>query len=625
MRRDVRIAAAPTAATYNPAVLDNVSAWWRSLEESPAPMRPGEKLAAWLVTIAVAITRWLALAKSPWDWDEALFMLGLRHFSVPSHHPHPPGFPLFIGTAKLLTFIHFDAFHALQHVSFIAAVAIVPSMLLLGRELRLSTRTSLIAGVFLAMSPNVWLFGGTAFSDVPSMTLAILSIAMLLRGCRDDAAFIGGAILLGIAAGYRPQNLTIGFAPAVIASLRGLPRHWVRPIVAALIIAIIVAASYGAAAYLSGGWEIYRDAVRAHQQYITKIDSYHSPTRPPLLHLLDDFFIRPYRMPAINIVFSLLALVSLATALVKLRAPILAILAAFGPFCIAAWLLLDHFSVSRFSIGYAPLFAILAADGLHLLTIRSRRAEAWATALIAIGIAIWMWPVLAEVRRRESPTFAAARWVRHNFDTRRATLYVHDSMQPLAEAFLPDVPFVATGDVTPTATATSRPGDAFLVEGASPEAGVQMFSRPRKRLLQLVRDRYFEVSLIPLTHIITFADGWYDPESTGVNGWRWMGHRGRALLPPIKGRARLVVRLYVPLDAIKGTPNVTISLNGVALDRVAATKADIERTFTVTPRSDVPNELVIETDRVVNPLKEHINGDPRDLGVRVSGIEWGEN
>ena len=35
-----------------------------------------------------------------------------------------------------------------------------------------------------------------------------------------------------------------------------------------------------------------------------------------------------------------------------------------------------------------------------------------------------------------------------------------------------------------------------------------------------------------------------------------------------------------------------------------------------------PNELVIETDRVVNPAKEHIIPDPRDLGVRVSDIEW---
>src|SRR5205085_7154968 len=167
--------------------------------------------------------------------------------------------------------------------SFVASVAIVPAMLFLGRELRLSARTSLIAGIFLAIFPNVWFFGGTAFSDVPSMTLVIVAIALLFRGCRGDAAFISGAILLGIAAGYRPQNLTIGFAPAVIASLRGLPRHWLRPFIAALIIAAIVVVGYGVAAQLSGGWTIYREAIRAHQKYITDVDSFRNPNRPPLL------------------------------------------------------------------------------------------------------------------------------------------------------------------------------------------------------------------------------------------------------------------------------------------------------------------------------------------------------
>ena len=40
-------------------------------------------------------------------------------------------------------------------------------------------------------------------------------------------------------------------------------------------------------------------------------------------------------------------------------ATIVAAIAAFGPFCIFAWLILDHFSASRFSIAYAPLVALL--------------------------------------------------------------------------------------------------------------------------------------------------------------------------------------------------------------------------------------------------------------------------
>jgi hypothetical protein len=306
----------------------------------------------------------------------------------------------------------------------------------------------------------------------------------------------------------------------------------------------------------------------------------------------------------------------------RLRAPILAIAAAFGPFCLAAWLVLDHFSVSRFSIGYAPLFAILAADGLHLALGRWPRLEAWSAAAFALFVTIWIWPALTEVRRHDSPTFAATEWVRRHVDARSSTLFVHGSMQPLVEAFLPGVPFVATGDATPVATASSRPGDVFVIEGATATGGATILARPRKRIFSLVRDRYFEVSIIRLQQLITFEEGWYDPEGSGTSGWRWMAKRARALLPPIRGRASLTLRMYVPLDVMHTPPNVDVWLNGVKLDRIHAADANFERTWLVDPRSDAPNELVIETDRIVNPAKEHIIPDPRDLGVRVSDIEW---
>src|SRR5690349_8154835 len=102
-------------------------------------MTAGEKLAAWLIGAFVAISRLLALSKTPWDSDEGLFMSALRHYDVRVHHPHPPGFPLYIALAKPLTFL--GEFHALQLLSFLAAIAIVPSMIFLGRALGISVRT----------------------------------------------------------------------------------------------------------------------------------------------------------------------------------------------------------------------------------------------------------------------------------------------------------------------------------------------------------------------------------------------------------------------------------------------------------------------------------------------------
>ena len=64
------------------------------------------------VTLATAVTRWLALAKTPWDWDEMLFMLAMRDYDVAAHHPHPPGFPLWIFFADLVHALGLGEFHA---------------------------------------------------------------------------------------------------------------------------------------------------------------------------------------------------------------------------------------------------------------------------------------------------------------------------------------------------------------------------------------------------------------------------------------------------------------------------------------------------------------------------------
>ncbi len=41
-----------------------------------------EHLALWTATLIAAATRVWGLARSPWDWDEMLFSLALRHYDV---------------------------------------------------------------------------------------------------------------------------------------------------------------------------------------------------------------------------------------------------------------------------------------------------------------------------------------------------------------------------------------------------------------------------------------------------------------------------------------------------------------------------------------------------------------
>ena len=184
----------------------------------PDPMTTRQKRALVAATLITAVTRVWGLARSPWGWDEILCSLALRHYDVALHHPHPPGFPLFIAAAKLFTLLGVAGFRALEAVNLAAGVLLVPAMVFVCRELRLGFRTSFIAAVLLAFFPNVWFFGETGFSDVPSVVLVVFACGLLLRGCRSDSAFVGGAIALACAGAMRPQTLLIGCPPAMIGA-----------------------------------------------------------------------------------------------------------------------------------------------------------------------------------------------------------------------------------------------------------------------------------------------------------------------------------------------------------------------------------------------------------------------
>jgi hypothetical protein len=425
-----------------------------------------ESAIVWIAATLVALTRFLAVARTLWDWDEALFALALRDFDVVAHHPHPPGFPLFIGAAKLVTLFGAGEFRALQIVTVAASLLVFPAMVLLARELRATFFVTIASGLLLAFSPNVWFFGGTALSDVPAMVLAVVASALLLRGVRDGRWLVTGAVVLALAAGFRPQCLLIGCVPALIAC-----RRWKPALIGALIALAILITTYATAAQLSGGWSAYRDALATHEHYIRVTDSFLSPIRPPLWKVADDFFFWPYRVPPVNIAIALL----MAIALMRLRVQTILALAIFGPFLLFAWLYLDFHSTSRFSVAYMPLFALLAADGLEVF---GRIRAIILAALLALTIG-WMLEPLRVVRETIAPPVAAADWIRTHH---HGPVTVDPRVEPFAALLLDGY------ELRPM----SNPAGVILREGT----GTRTFARERERLSRaLTRPRYFEIAV----------------------------------------------------------------------------------------------------------------------------------
>jgi len=577
------------------------------------PLSPRQRVLVADAAVIVLVIRIWGLARSPWDWDEILFSLAMRDYNVALHHPHPPGFPLFIGAAKLLRFAGLDDFRALQALNVIGAALLVPAMFLFCRELRFRFSTSLVAALVFAFFPNVWFFGETAFSDVPAVVLVVLACAFLLRGCRSSKALLLGAILLGVSAGFRPQNLVVGLIPAAIAAWHQLrAREALQVIAAASLCAIIAVGSYWAAAVATGGWGPYLESLRNHQEYITRVDSFRSDIRPTLSRVSDDFFVRPYRAPIINYAICLFAAISAVTAIARLRWSVLIAIATFAPFAISAWLILDFLSASRFSIGYAPMIAILTADGIALLARRVAIESVLAGLLIGAMI-FWTAPAVRIPSVQSSPPVQAAAWIRANVDP-HSVLYVHRRLRPFAEYFLPQYRLEWKSE--PTIAALDTKSAFYLKEGTSAIPGTRTFFWPHGNLWNLTRRRYFEVSVVPLTGI-RFGDGWYGEEKQSGHAWRWMGRRGVVDLPPTDSSAKLRFRLFIPDHA-----TISVRFNGRLLDTIDADRITVDREYSLTPRADAVNQLTIETDAVVNPRAAGLGNDPRDLGARLDQLEW---
>jgi len=569
------------------------------------------------LAIAIGLTRLYALSRSLWDWDEALFCAGVRSFDVAQYHPHPPGFPLFMLAAKIVHLAIHSEFRALQAVTLLGAIFLFPALFMLVRELRFPFVVAAGAAALYAFFPAVWVFGGTAFSDIPSTTLVLFACAFLLRGCRDRRAYLIGALLLGVSVGFRTQNLLFGCAPSLYATwCRIRERDW-RGVAAAIAIgAGIVIVSYGGAVYASPNPPRgYLDAMASLRNYVRKVDSFMNPARPPLRDLLADYFVHPMRSGKFDFVIVAFAALGLIATLRRFGT-IMALL-IFLPFQIFAWLMLDPYSISRYGTAYLPLYALLAVAGAHVIA--WFHADAAIVALMVARLASWTVPPIRELRSAESPTVAAMRTI---VRVHPKLTFVHGSLGPFCDVYLRGLPVQTFDNEAGFPMNIAFANAPYVAEGIKAASGTRKFYRTRGRLWNIVRHRYFEVSITPMGELWRFGDGWYDDEGEGPSVYRWMGRRSVTKLPPIGPRARLGIDFGIPREIVAIAPTLTVTLNGNVIDRVRCTSEQMSKSWDVAARTDGPNELVLSMDHWVNPLQQHLGSDPRDLALQLNSYQW---
>jgi hypothetical protein len=572
-----------------------------------------------VLAIVIGLTRFLAVAQTMFDWDEALFSLGVRDYDVNDHRPHPPGYPLFIAAAKIIAISGLDAFRCLQIVVILGALLLFPALYCLAREIGFDFRTAVAGAAVYAFLPNVWIYGGTAFSDIPAATLTFLACALLLRGRRAcegaTRAYIAGAVVLGIVAGIRPANLIIGAVPALMATWVQLRAKSYRAVAAAAILgAAIVAGSYLGAALASRGLHDFVYVVRAQSEYVRNIDSWRNPARPSLYQAAKAFLLWPFWQEDVLNAIAIAGALSVIAAVVRRRLAPLLTLAMFMPLALISWLNLDIKAAGRYAVVYLAAYVLLAADGFLLF---GKKVQiGFCTAIVIVSI-VWTWPALHEQRTKASPPVAALQWVRDNVPP-AATVYVQGRFGPQADYILADrrPRFFENPEDIPEAM-----GEAWVVDWRIHEGG-QSFAAAHGRLWRIIRQRNFEASVSRAKGLLRYVRGWYEPEGSGARFWRWSEKEGTILLPSIHGSGVVSLRLWVPVTWLPAPPTVDIYWNGQPIDHFISTTTNVERSWTLPSRSDASNELRFVTSATVIPARRGKSNDRRDLGLRLDRLSW---
>jgi hypothetical protein len=427
--------------------------------------RPDRHFAFGIRHYAIAATLALAflvahlpfLPSSLEDLDSINFALGLRHFDVANHQPHPPGYPIYIALGRLAhAFVPSEA-QALAVVGVLAGAlgvfALVALFGRLDREPRSGT-SALLATLLTITAPLYWFTAARPLSDMAGLAAAVAVQAIALSATTPASALVAvfcGAVTIGIRS--QVAWLTLPLLAYVLSRRPSADRP--RTIAAAIPVFIAGCAVWAVPlVVLNGGPAAYVRALfsQGAEDFTGVQMLWTTPTARQLARSIYFAFIAPWA--AWQVAVAVLVAASAGVVLLVRRAPgALAVLTiAFGPYLLLD-LLFQETVTTRYALPLVPPTAYLAVRGLTAVGVTPALVVAACLAALnahvgGTSVAAYSGQKAPVFRMLDDMEHAAAQTSgpltlamdrREQFDLRRPITWIGDTM-PRIEHRLPAPP-----------------------------------------------------------------------------------------------------------------------------------------------------------------------------------------
>jgi hypothetical protein len=506
---------------------------------------------------ATLLLRLPFVAERLWDHDSVQFALAVADFDLAAHHPHPPGYPVYVGVLKALAALGVGPVAGMVSLALLfqclgaALIAVLAFRLAAPAGEGAATSAALLAAALYATNPLVWFYGELPLVYGLEAGLTVV-LAWAVVGMADGRRrFLVACGLCGLAGGIRPSTLVL-LAPLFAwgvwrAWRRGRARRWeaggppLRPrdlAAGATVAAAAVAAWLVPLLADAGGLAAYRTVSDAHfTALLPRTSILYGAGWPALAHNLEVLA----KWGAQGLVPAAVLVAALAITRPRGLAAGLRLLGRRLDL-VAVWALpalaffaLFHVTKAGYTLVHLP--ALLVAAALSVAPAAPGGARRWAAVGLAAAVGGGLFLAGAE-RAPDQPRWLAA--VRHEHNREAIAGYERDldELRSALRRFPPERTLLA----------------ALELSGGG-GAGAEGFLYPYHRHLQWYAPRYPVALLVP-------EEGF----ALVTPGGRRDFHRRDGVVPVPAGTRRVLFVLAGPPGRRAGLPPGEVVLaNGTFL------------------------------------------------------------